>query len=263
MDSRPLPQRARFPLWAVALIALLAVNLAILAVVLMRNGTQAGAGGAAGGANLPTTAQVPPMTAQAPPATAAQGVPATSPATAAQGVPATSPATAVPGTPAAMTPGAASASAPAPTVPASGASDHFSPMDAAPPPVYAPEIPPTQDYPSSGSLRRAARAGSSGEGTPPRDARAPDPVLTDSDPADNEVLPSINEINVAGRPALSDLHLDVHVYATKPSDRFVYINMRKYREGATLAEGPVLERIRRDGVVLNYQGLRFVLPRQQ
>jgi hypothetical protein len=57
--------------------------------------------------------------------------------------------------------------------------------------------------------------------------------------------------------------LDVHVYATQPSERFVYINMRKYREGATLAEGPVLERIRRDGVVLNYQGLRFVLPRQQ
>jgi general secretion pathway protein B len=55
----------------------------------------------------------------------------------------------------------------------------------------------------------------------------------------------------------------VHVYATQPAERFVYINMRKYREGATLAEGPVLERIRRDGVVLNYQGLRFVLPRQQ
>ena len=52
---------------------------------------------------------------------------------------------------------------------------------------------------------------------------------------------------------MPELHLDVHVYATKPAERFVYINMRKYREGATLAEGPVLERIRRDGVVLNYQ----------
>jgi general secretion pathway protein B len=77
------------------------------------------------------------------------------------------------------------------------------------------------------------------------------------------VLPSINEINLANQPALANLHLDVHVYATQPSERFVYINMRKYREGATLAEGPVLERIRRDGVVLSYQGLRFVLPRQQ
>jgi hypothetical protein len=134
-------------------------------------------------------------------------------------------------------------------------------MDAAPP-VYAPEIPPTQDSP--GAARRAARAGSSGAGAIHHAASAaPDPVLTDSDPGDSEALPSINEINVANQPALANLHLDVHVYATQPSERFVYINMRKYREGATLAEGPVLERIRRDGVVLNYQGLRFVLPRQQ
>ncbi len=135
-------------------------------------------------------------------------------------------------------------------------------MDAAPP-VYAPEIPTTQDHPSNATERRPARAGSRSDAAIHHAARAPDPVLTDSDPFDGEVLPSINELNVAGQPALADLHLDVHVYATQPSERFVYINMRKYREGATLTEGPVLERIRRDGVVLNYQGLRFVLPRQQ
>jgi hypothetical protein len=55
----------------------------------------------------------------------------------------------------------------------------------------------------------------------------------------------------------------VHVFAAKPADRFVFINMQKYREGAALADGLTLERIRRDGVVLNYHGLRFVLPRQQ
>src|SRR5580693_7691373 len=37
MDSRPLPQRAGFPLWAAALIALFVVNLLILAVVLTRH----------------------------------------------------------------------------------------------------------------------------------------------------------------------------------------------------------------------------------
>jgi general secretion pathway protein B len=52
------------------------------------------------------------------------------------------------------------------------------------------------------------------------------------------------------------------VYATKPAERFVYINMRKYHEGSTLQEGPVVEHIRRDGVVLKYQGLRFLLPRE-
>jgi general secretion pathway protein B len=210
MDSHPLPPRAKFPLWAVALIALLVVNLAILAVVFMRGGTQAGAGAAPSPAPVSAPAQAPPS----------------------------------------------------PAAPARATPDHFSPMDAAPP-VYAPEVPPAQDNPSPAGTRRSARAGSSSDGAIHHEARSPDPVLTEESPADGEVLPTINEINLAGQPALADLHLDVHVYATKPSERFVYINMRKYREGATLAEGPVLESIRRDGVVLNYQGLRFVLPRQQ
>jgi general secretion pathway protein B len=214
MDSRPLPPRAKFPLWAAALIALLVVNGVILAVVLTRH---------------------------APPASASLAAPAST---------ATAPVTESPASP-----------APSPAAPARAAADHFSPMDAAPP-VYAPEIPATQDSPAA--ARRSARTASSGEATTHHAAgAAPDPVLTETGPADSEVLPSINEINVAGQPALANLHLDVHVYATQPAERFVYINMRKYREGATLAEGPVLERIRRDGVVLNYQGLRFVLPRQQ
>jgi general secretion pathway protein B len=76
------------------------------------------------------------------------------------------------------------------------------------------------------------------------------------------MLPSINELYLTGNQSLPDIHLDVHVYASRPADRFVYINMRKYREGAVLQEGPTLERIRRDGVVLNYNGLRFLVPRQ-
>jgi general secretion pathway protein B len=132
--------------------------------------------------------------------------------------------------------------------------EHFSPLDSAP--VYAPEIPvPAAEEPAS--------ARSFAQRSAPHPLRKPDPVLVDEAPADNdELLPSISEVNLTGAQALPELHLDVHVYATKPSDRFVYINMRKYHEGNTLQEGPVLERIRRDGVVLDYQGLRFVLPRQ-
>lgn len=124
----------------------------------------------------------------------------------------------------------------------------FSPLD--PAPVFAPEIPVAPlASPSPAVVHHPRRA---------------DPVLTDTDagPESQEVLPSMSEINLTGSQKLPELHLDVHVYATKPSERFVYINMRKYHEGATLQEGPALERIRRDGVVLNYQGLRFVLPRQ-
>ncbi len=128
--------------------------------------------------------------------------------------------------------------------------EHFSPLDTSP--VYAPEIPvPAVEAPRKPMVH---------------DVRRPDPILSNESPqaeADSqEVLPSISEINLTGAQALPDLHLDVHVYATNPADRFVYINMRKYHEGATLPEGPLVERIRRDGVVLKYQGIRFILPRQ-
>jgi len=107
---------------------------------------------------------------------------------------------------------------------------------------------------------KGANSGSSGA----RALHRRDPLLTDEDyrADDEEVLPTINEINLTGAQALPELHLDVHVYATRSAERFVYVNMRKYHEGATLQEGPTVERIRRDGVILNYHALRFLLPRQ-
>jgi general secretion pathway protein B len=148
------------------------------------------------------------------------------------------------------------------------ATNHFSPLDNAP--VYAPEIPvATADRPSaaapsarSGSVDKSDATTGSTERAPHHADAAPAPVDEDARSDNQEVLPTISEISLSGTQTLPELHLDVHVYATKPAERFVYINMRKYHEGATLQEGPVLERIRRDGVVLNFQGLRFILPRQ-
>jgi general secretion pathway protein B len=143
------------------------------------------------------------------------------------------------------------------------ADQHFSPLDSTP--VYAPEIPVAALDSPAPAQTPASRTGAIGAGNAAahRENR-PDPLLTDADAnAENqEVLPSISEISLNGAQALPELHLDVHVYATRPAERFVYINMRKYHEGASLQEGPTVERIRRDGVVLNYQGLRFILPRQ-
>jgi general secretion pathway protein B len=167
---------------------------------------------------------------------------------------------------------AAHAPRPADAVPARNAdaappvANHFSPLDSAP--VYAPEIPVTAaDRPPAPAL--PARSGDAGRsdasaGSTIRAPHQADPVLIDEDAqSDNqEVLPTISEISLSGTQTLPELHLDVHVYATRPAERFVYINMRKYHEGAALQEGPTVERIRRDGVVLNYQGLRFILPRQ-
>ncbi|HMD27838.1 MAG TPA: general secretion pathway protein GspB [Steroidobacteraceae bacterium] len=218
MDAGSVQRRGRLPVWAVLLGLLLTINIAVLLIMLIRNGA-------------PTVRSTPAARADASHAKAA---------------------------PAAQT----AAENPA----------TFSPLDSSP--VYAPEIPlaaatgsaaadsapPATRPPVSyvAPLRTsAARAGA-------RALRRPDPVLTDADAgADSgEILPSISEISLSGAQALPELHLDVHVYATDPADRFVYINMRKYHEGSVLQEGPRIELIRRDGVVLNFQGLRFLLPRQ-
>jgi general secretion pathway protein B len=201
MDAPTSLRRGRLPLWAILLGCLLAINIVVLIVVLVRNG----------GPSVASTS------ARHDASTADLKLPAVD--------------------------------------------EHFSPLGSAP--VYAPEIqvPPAAEASSNESAAPIAPHALA-QRAAPHTFRRSDPVLTEEEADNDEVLPTINEINLTGAQALPELHLDVHVYATKAADRFVFINMRKYKEGNTLQEGPVLERIRRDGVVLNYQGLRFILPRQ-
>jgi len=227
MDPRANPRRSRLPLWALGLGLLLLVNLLVLTVMLWHRSASA-------------------VPARSMEASHAQG------AGDAQG------------TGIEPVAGAAQVAGAAPPV-----ASHFSPMDAGP--VYAPEIPVTaaDRSPAAPVTTRPAPSGDSGRsdesaGSAIHAPHHADPVLSNEDArSDNqEVLPTVNEVTLSGAQAMPELHLDVHVYATNPAERFVYINMRKYHEGAILQEGPTLERIRRDGVVLNYKGLRFLLPRQ-
>ena len=73
---------------------------------------------------------------------------------------------------------------------------------------------------------------------------------------------TIDEVRLNGTLQLADLHLDIHVYSDVPAERFVFINMVKHREQSKLEEGPVVTEIRSDGVVLEYQGTTFLLPRE-
>lgn len=73
---------------------------------------------------------------------------------------------------------------------------------------------------------------------------------------------TFNEARADGSVQLPDLHLDLHVFNGKSGDRFVFINMNKYSEKATLSEGPLVEEIVPEGVVLEYLGTRFLLPRE-
>ena len=74
-------------------------------------------------------------------------------------------------------------------------------------------------------------------------------------------LPTIYELQANGSLTLPPLHLDIHVYSETPEDRFVFINMSTLREESQLAEGPTVEEITPDGVVLDHRGTTFLLPR--
>ena len=75
-------------------------------------------------------------------------------------------------------------------------------------------------------------------------------------------LPTADELVANGMLQMPNLHLDIHVYSTKPAERFVFINMVRHREKSRLAEGPVVQEITPEGVILDYSGTRFLLPRE-
>jgi hypothetical protein len=58
----------------------------------------------------------------------------------------------------------------------------------------------------------------------------------------------------------ADLRVNVHVYSKSQEERFVLLNMKLYHEGDQLREGPLLEEITQDGVVLSLRGERFRVP---
>jgi len=74
----------------------------------------------------------------------------------------------------------------------------------------------------------------------------------------NGQLPSRDEVLAQGS-ALPELRLDMHVYSDVPADRFVFINMRKLREGDSTPEGVRVDEITRNGVELSYRGKQFAL----
>jgi general secretion pathway protein B len=76
-----------------------------------------------------------------------------------------------------------------------------------------------------------------------------------------ERLPSLGQVTAAGLVSVTSLHIDMHVYAGDAEKRFVFINMKKYHEGDQLSEGPTIEEITPEGVIMVQQGNRFRLDR--
>ncbi len=88
------------------------------------------------------------------------------------------------------------------------------------------------------------------------------PVARYESPQISESYATFNDLRAQGVLQLPDMHLDIHVYSSEAEDRFVFVNMSKYKERATLDEGPVVREITPDGVILEHFGTKFLLPRE-
>ena len=213
--------RRRFPLWAAGLAVLLGVNMLVLVWVLMRHPAET------------------PMQAAAPPAAAPAPVVASNTQPGMVTVPATVTLPTTVNIPVSAAPSVNVGSAPAE------------------PGVVGPSsTPPLAEEPQLQTREPSI--------PPDYDARDYRPAITPAQAGAiaaarrNGELPSRDEF-LANGGQLPDLRLDLHSYAPNPALRFVFINMRKLREGESLPEGVRVEQITPTGVELSYRGKQFTL----
>ena len=78
---------------------------------------------------------------------------------------------------------------------------------------------------------------------------------------DRSQLQSWYELPQEFRMRLSLPRLDLHVYSEDPQNRFILVDLKKYREGETLESGMLLEEILPEGIVMRYRGERFMVEK--
>jgi general secretion pathway protein B len=217
--------RRRFPLWAIGLGVLLGVNMLVLGWVLLREPRAApeAAAPAAAASNAPTPAGNA-IASTAPPGM--MTVPATVTIPTTVNIPIGSAPSITVGT-SNPEPGVVAPSSTPPLVEEPLLSSH------------EPSVPPdydARDYAPAVTTAQANHAAALRAGS----------------------IPSRDEVLAQGTQ-LPDLRLDLHVYAVDPAQRFVFINMRKLREGEMLPDGVRVERITPNGAELSYRGTRFTV----
>lgn len=81
-------------------------------------------------------------------------------------------------------------------------------------------------------------------------------------PSSDEFVPRLDALPPQATAGLPTFNLDLHIYATDPAQRAVFINGQRYREGDELPQGVEIASITPEGAVLRHRGQRFLLPRQ-
>ena len=235
-EVRVAPTRDKLPLWAVGLGVLLAVNLVIVAWVLLRR----------------------PSSTEAPTPTVAALQPAAQPTYSSQAMAPAPTTSAAPQGPAYPPPAnnAVPVNGAPPTAPVGQTAGMTQPPPALGPGTAQGAVPPTPQSVATDSGEKLN----------------PDDVAPAADPGPPQPFGNhVSRNTMSGVPLYSDvatttrlpsLSLDLHVYAASPQERFVMINMHKLHEGDALpTEGVRVESITPYGAVLSHDGTKFLLPR--
>ena len=82
------------------------------------------------------------------------------------------------------------------------------------------------------------------------------------EPEDAErLLPSMANLSEALKAQLPPLNINVFAYAETAQERFLIINMRKFKIGDTIKDGLILRDISTENAVLEFNGQRFRIER--
>ena len=132
---------------------------------------------------------------------------------------------------------------------------------AAPPPAPAASRLPQPAAPAPQPVAPPPPVATTAPGVPAAPAAATAPAPQVAVPQGAAAVPLIFELSLATRQALPPLKLNMHVYNDNPGTRFVIIDGKRAAEGDTLAENVRVSGIRPDGVVIDFRGQEFLLPR--
>lgn len=129
------------------------------------------------------------------------------------------------------------------------------------PPAVAPTVLLMTDQELQAQARQLEMDRAPAIDSPPAEQLDPTPPITTPAPAPTEtpleMIPLLVEMSQQLQQSLPPFRVDVHVHASKMENRFVMINLRRYREGDEVAPGLTLERITKEGMVLKFRGERF------
>jgi general secretion pathway protein B len=246
--------KAGFPVWAIAIVVLLVINMVIVGWLLLRRPSK--------------------TEADAQPPVASQPAPTPPPSTAIS-QPAPSNTAPLPVQNNGAPPQGQQAQSPPPTAPAAANAQGAQSEDQ----MAGRRIPerdqnePTLANGAAGLNRSGANAGLGAIPSVAASASNPDDDAPAQDPGSplfkghvkrgtESGLMLYQDVAVTNGANIPELRLDMHVYDPKPQARFALINMQKVTEGQMMKGDVKVEAITPEGVVMSHNGSRFLLPRE-